>query len=37
MAWKLTWPIKPIRQLLRRREAVRILRELGLDRLVDEG
>ncbi len=29
---KLTWPIKPIRLMLRRREARRILRELGLDR-----
>ena len=29
---KLTWPIKPIRQMLRRRKAARILRELGLDR-----
>lgn len=30
-AWKLTWPIKPIRLWLRRREAVRILREIGLE------
>jgi hypothetical protein len=33
IAWKLTWPIKPIRQWIRRRGADRILRELGLDRL----
>ncbi|MHB1558230.1 MAG: hypothetical protein ACYC61_12280 [Isosphaeraceae bacterium] len=32
-AWKLTWPIKPIRLWLRRREAVRILREIGLESL----
>ena len=28
---KLTWPIKPIRRMLRRRKARAILRELGLD------
>jgi hypothetical protein len=33
MAWKLTWPIKPILKMLRRREARRILRELGMDHL----
>jgi hypothetical protein len=33
---KLTWPIKPIRQMLRRRKAARILRELGLDRFAAE-
>lgn len=36
MTWKLTWPIKPIRQMLRRRKARRILRELGLDHLLPE-
>ncbi len=30
-AWKLIWPIKPIRQWLRRRKAIRTLRELGLE------
>lgn len=30
-AWKLIWPIKPIRLWLRRRVAVRILREIGLE------
>lgn len=30
-AWKLTWPIKPIRLWLRRRKAVRILQEIGLE------
>jgi hypothetical protein len=30
-AWKLIWPIKPIRQWLRRRKAFRILRELSLE------
>jgi hypothetical protein len=34
--WKLTWPIRPIRQMLRRRKAARILRELGLDRFAAE-
>lgn len=32
-AWKLTWPIKPIRHRLLRRKAIRFLRELGLEHL----
>jgi hypothetical protein len=31
MSWKLLWPIKSIRLMLRRRKAARLLRELGLD------
>jgi hypothetical protein len=36
MSWKLLWPIKPIRQMLRRRKAASMLRELGLDHLSPE-
>ncbi len=32
-AWKLTWPIRPIRQWLRYYEAVRILERIGLEYL----
>jgi hypothetical protein len=37
MAWKLSWPIRSIRQWLRRRKAAGILGELGLDHLAYEG
>jgi len=30
MAWKSLWPVKPVRELLWRRRAARLLRELGL-------
>src|SRR5262249_33660943 len=37
MAWKLTWPIKAIREWSRRRKGSRMLRELGLVHLADGG
>ena len=31
MAWKSTWPVKPIRALIKKRRAAELLRELGLE------
>ena len=30
-AWNFLWPVNPIRKMLRRRKAARMLHELGLD------
>jgi hypothetical protein len=32
VAWRLVWPVRSMRQMLRRRKAARMLRELGRDR-----